>query len=398
MQLWDFVVVTDPATRQSLAEAVPFADKAQVCIFICYNTRFSEGSYANIQSASAAVMNMLLRAHSLGLGGLLAGHDPRPPEAAPDAGPAQGRRRPLHHPLRLPGGDARGPGPARPFAPGALAEVPPQADPPFLARPAGLAPRPDRRLPAGADPGRPQVQQADRAPSTTPCGATWATPCAGSARTGPRRRVLDLLPCTGLYLEAIAEEVPRPSCTSSSWASRWPASPRPACPARRPSTPTRGQIDLPGRLRRRRDLRLPPGEPAPGGAGDAAARDAPGAQAGRGLDRGPRQPRRRTSRPCARPARPSAGATCSTPWPPIPASGRSCPSGRARSMPWPAQTGFRVEHAHTRLPAAPRGRGAPPGALVQERRRAAAVPRGRGLPGHPPAARRPRARRARSAS
>src|SRR5688572_20147558 len=29
MQLWDFVVVTDPATRQSLAEAVPFADKAQ---------------------------------------------------------------------------------------------------------------------------------------------------------------------------------------------------------------------------------------------------------------------------------------------------------------------------------------------------------------------------------
>ena len=69
MQLWDFVVVTDPATQQSLAEAVPFADKAQVCIFICYNTRFSEGSYANIQSASAAVMNMLLRAHSLGLGG-----------------------------------------------------------------------------------------------------------------------------------------------------------------------------------------------------------------------------------------------------------------------------------------------------------------------------------------
>src|SRR5262249_25596544 len=44
MQLWDFVVVTDPATRASLAEAVPFADKAQVCIFICYNTRFSEGS------------------------------------------------------------------------------------------------------------------------------------------------------------------------------------------------------------------------------------------------------------------------------------------------------------------------------------------------------------------
>ena len=51
MQLWTFVVVTDSAIRQSLAEAVPFADKAQVCIFICYNTRFSEGSHANIQSA-----------------------------------------------------------------------------------------------------------------------------------------------------------------------------------------------------------------------------------------------------------------------------------------------------------------------------------------------------------
>jgi len=69
MQLWDFVVVTEPETRRRLAAAVPFADQAPACIFVCYNTRFSEGSYANIQSAAAAVMNMLLRAHSLGLGG-----------------------------------------------------------------------------------------------------------------------------------------------------------------------------------------------------------------------------------------------------------------------------------------------------------------------------------------
>lgn len=69
MQLWDFVVVTDPIVRRDLAAAVPFADHAPVLIFVCYNTRFSEGSYANIQSASAAVMNMLLRAHALGLGG-----------------------------------------------------------------------------------------------------------------------------------------------------------------------------------------------------------------------------------------------------------------------------------------------------------------------------------------
>src|SRR5918993_4618055 len=38
MQLWTFVVVTDPQTRKSLGDAVPFADKAPVCIFICYST------------------------------------------------------------------------------------------------------------------------------------------------------------------------------------------------------------------------------------------------------------------------------------------------------------------------------------------------------------------------
>ena len=69
MQLWDFVVVSDPERRQELDGAVPFAAQAPVLIFVCYNTRFSEGSYANIQGASAAIMNMLLRGHSLGLGG-----------------------------------------------------------------------------------------------------------------------------------------------------------------------------------------------------------------------------------------------------------------------------------------------------------------------------------------
>ena len=69
MQLWDFVVVTDEATRQQLEDAVPFANQAPVLIFVCYNTRFSEGSFAHIQGASASIMNMLLQGHALGLGG-----------------------------------------------------------------------------------------------------------------------------------------------------------------------------------------------------------------------------------------------------------------------------------------------------------------------------------------
>ena len=69
MQLWDFVVVTDEATRQQLEDAVPFATQAPVLIFVCYNTRFSEGSFAHIQGASASIMNMLLQGHGLGLGG-----------------------------------------------------------------------------------------------------------------------------------------------------------------------------------------------------------------------------------------------------------------------------------------------------------------------------------------
>ncbi|MAG37171.1 MAG: hypothetical protein CL878_13135 [Dehalococcoidia bacterium] len=69
MQLWDFVVVTDEAVRQQLEDAVPFAAQAPVLIFVCYSTRFSEGSFAHIQGASASIMNMLLQGHSLGLGG-----------------------------------------------------------------------------------------------------------------------------------------------------------------------------------------------------------------------------------------------------------------------------------------------------------------------------------------
>jgi nitroreductase/ubiquinone/menaquinone biosynthesis C-methylase UbiE len=206
MQLWDFVVVTDPATRQSLAEAVPFADKAQVCIFICYNTRFSEGSYANIQSASAAVMNMLLRAHSLGLGGFWQAtiHD----------------RQKLRQTLDLPkdvdvlsttlfGYPAESP------------SAPARRDPSHLVHWQKYHPKPT--LPSSPDPQDWRLDQiADYQQARIRAGPKYNKPIRSEyeavrrylghalrrvGAAGAKARVLDLLPCTGLYLEAIAEEV-----------------------------------------------------------------------------------------------------------------------------------------------------------------------------------------------
>jgi nitroreductase/SAM-dependent methyltransferase len=203
MQLWTFVVVTDPATRQSLGDAVPFADKAPVCIFICYNTRFSEGSHANIQSASAAVMNMLLRAHSLGLGGFWQAtiHN----------------RQKLRETLNLPddvevlsttlfGYPAESPG------------APARRDPSHLVHWQKF----DRRfiLPSSPDPEGWRLEQiADYQQARIRAGPKYNKPIKSEyetvrgylghalRRTGAKN-VLDLLPCTGLYLEAIAHELP----------------------------------------------------------------------------------------------------------------------------------------------------------------------------------------------
>jgi nitroreductase/SAM-dependent methyltransferase len=203
MQLWDFVVVTDAAIRRSLAEAVPFADKAQVCIFICYNTRFSEGSYANIQSASAAVMNMLLRAHSLGLGGFWQAtiHD----------------RQQLRQTLGLPkdvdvlsttlfGYPAESP------------SAPARRDPSHLVHWQKYHPKPT--LPSSPNPRDWRLDQiADYQQARIRAGPKYNKPIASeyravrgylghALRRVGAKRVLDLLPCTGLYLEAIAEELP----------------------------------------------------------------------------------------------------------------------------------------------------------------------------------------------
>jgi nitroreductase/ubiquinone/menaquinone biosynthesis C-methylase UbiE len=212
MQLWTFVVVTDRETRMSLADAVPFADKAQVCIFICYNTRFSEGSHANIQSASAAVMNMLLRAHSLGLGGFWQAtiHD----------------RQKLRETIGLPddvevlsttlfGYPAETPG------------APARRDPSHLVHWQRFNPR--FRLPSSPDPEDWRLEQiADYQQARIRAGPKYNKPIKSeydavrgylshaigrllAQRDGKRGepfKVLDLLPCTGLYLEAMSEALP----------------------------------------------------------------------------------------------------------------------------------------------------------------------------------------------
>ncbi len=212
MQLWDFVVITDKATRDALAPAVPHADKAQVCIFICYNTRFSQGSYANIQSASAAVMNMLLRAHSLGLGGFWQA-------TITD-------RLLLREILRLPrdvevlsttlfGYPAESPG------------APARRDPSHLVHweKYDLTRKPV--LPSAWRPTNWTLAQvADYHQARIRAGPRYNKPVASEYRAvrgylghalrragvnASGKVVVDLLPCTGLYLEAMSNEVPEAS-------------------------------------------------------------------------------------------------------------------------------------------------------------------------------------------
>jgi nitroreductase/SAM-dependent methyltransferase len=211
MQLWTFIVVTDPETRQSLGDAVPFADKAQVCIFICYNTRFSEGSHANIQSASAAVMNMLLRAHSLGLGGFWQAtiHD----------------RQKLRETIGLPP-DMEVLSTTLFGYPAESPSAPARRDPSHLVHWQRFDPK--FTLPSSPDPEDWRLEQiADYQQARIRAGPKYNKPIKSEyeavrgylghalRRTGSLRRaqdgpmkVLDLLPCTGLYLEAIAHELP----------------------------------------------------------------------------------------------------------------------------------------------------------------------------------------------
>ncbi|MBM3984282.1 MAG: methyltransferase domain-containing protein [Planctomycetes bacterium] len=68
LQMWDFVVVDDPGQREALGRLSLQVLTAPVSIFVAYGKEYSEEGHANVQSAAAALMNMSLAAHVLGLG------------------------------------------------------------------------------------------------------------------------------------------------------------------------------------------------------------------------------------------------------------------------------------------------------------------------------------------
>ncbi|QQG38515.1 MAG: nitroreductase family protein [Candidatus Woesearchaeota archaeon] len=70
-QLYEFVIVDKKEIKNKLVEeagAVEFFRNAPVIVYALYSNRVTKENYANYQSAAAAVQNMLLYAHSIGIG------------------------------------------------------------------------------------------------------------------------------------------------------------------------------------------------------------------------------------------------------------------------------------------------------------------------------------------
>ncbi len=70
-QPWEFLVVTDKGKLEEVAQvkkAVSMAKKAPLGILTCYNRDYEKLKGFAVQSVSCATQNILLMAHSLGLG------------------------------------------------------------------------------------------------------------------------------------------------------------------------------------------------------------------------------------------------------------------------------------------------------------------------------------------
>ena len=73
-QGWHFLVIDDDKERKKVFQNVRNENKLKVLaggtvlIYVLYDSRLNPEKHANIQSASAAIQNMLLMAHTLGLG------------------------------------------------------------------------------------------------------------------------------------------------------------------------------------------------------------------------------------------------------------------------------------------------------------------------------------------
>ena len=68
LQMWDFVVVDDPDQREQLGRLSLQVLSTPVSIFVAYGKEYSEEGHANVQAAAAAMQNMSLAAHALGIG------------------------------------------------------------------------------------------------------------------------------------------------------------------------------------------------------------------------------------------------------------------------------------------------------------------------------------------
>ena len=80
---WHFVVVSDPASLSTLAEALPFGKmlpQAALAIVVCGDPQISERHW--VQDCSAATENLLLAVTSLGLGAVWLGVEPNPERRA----------------------------------------------------------------------------------------------------------------------------------------------------------------------------------------------------------------------------------------------------------------------------------------------------------------------------
>ena len=75
-QPWRFIIVRDAETRGRLAEATPYASpigRATLGVVVLGDTRGNKHPGYWVQDCSAAVENLLLAAHAIGLGGVWIG-------------------------------------------------------------------------------------------------------------------------------------------------------------------------------------------------------------------------------------------------------------------------------------------------------------------------------------
>ncbi len=75
-QSWEFVVITDPEIRKKIPVVSPFAQMvvdAPLAILVCGNLEVETAPGYWVIDCSAAIQNLLLAAHSLGLGAVWTG-------------------------------------------------------------------------------------------------------------------------------------------------------------------------------------------------------------------------------------------------------------------------------------------------------------------------------------